>query len=193
MSKYIDFDDELGDGEDLDELGAALNTDPDTLSNNALAFIALCNEYCAAIENAAMNEPSALINSMLRLLPRLYISAMDIKTDMLNDEGGYIAPALEEDVYDQLRQTLAGVIGEDDTYLEVFEEDMKYSDTPIAATISESLADLFQVFYDFLETVRDAPNELINEALTSVKESFASYWSQTLTNVLRAINAVKFN
>lgn len=193
MSKYLDFDDELGDGEDLDELGAALNTDPDTLSNNALAFIALCNEYCAAIENAAMNEPSALINSMLRLLPRLYISAMDIKTDMLNDEGGYIAPALEEDVYDQLRQTLAGVIGEDDTYLEVFEEDMKYSDTPIAATISESLADLFQVFYDFLETVRDAPNELINEALTSVKESFASYWSQTLTNVLRAINAVKFN
>lgn len=193
MSKYIDFDHELGDGEDLDELGAALNTDPDTLSNNALAFIALCNEYCAAIENAAMNEPSALINSMLRLLPRLYISAMDIKTDMLNDEGGYIAPALEEDVYDQLRQTLAGVIGEDDTYLEVFEEDMKYSDTPIAATISESLADLFQVFYDFLETVRDAPNELINEALTSVKESFASYWSQTLTNVLRAINAVKFN
>lgn len=193
MSKYIDFDDELGDGEDLDELGAALNTDPDTLSNNALAFIALCNEYCAAIENAAMNEPSALINSMLHLLPRLYISAMDIKTDMLNGEGGYIAPALEEDVYDQLRQTLAGVIGEDDTYLEVFEEDMKYSDTPIAATISESLADLFQVFYDFLETVRDAPNELINEALTSVKESFASYWSQTLTNVLRAINAVKFN
>lgn len=193
MSKYIDFDDELGDGEDLDELGAALNTDPDTLSNNALAFIALCNEYCAAIENAAMNEPSALINSMLRMLPRLYISAMDIKTDMLNGEGGYIAPALEEDVYDQLRQTLAGVIGEDDTYLEVFEEDMKYSDTPIAATISESLADLFQVFYDFLETVRDAPNELINEALTSVKESFASYWSQTLTNVLRAINAVKFN
>lgn len=193
MSKYIDFDHELGDGEDLDELGAALNTDPDTLSNNALAFIALCNEYCAAIENAAMNEPSALINSMLRLLPRLYISAMDIKTDMLNGEGGYIAPALEEDVYDQLRQTLAGVIGEDDTYLEVFEEDMKYSDTPIAATISESLADLFQVFYDFLETVRDAPNELINEALTSVKESFASYWSQTLTNVLRAINAVKFN
>ncbi len=160
---------------------------------NALAFIALCNEYCAAMENAAMTEPSELIDNMLRLLPRLYMSVMDIKEDLMIGEAGYIAPALEEDAYDQLRQTLAGVLGEDDTYLEVFEEDMKYSDTPIAATISESLADLFQVFYDFLEAVRDAPSELVDEALVSVKESFASFWSQTLTNVLRALNAVKFN
>lgn len=165
--------------------------EPEQLSNNSLAFIALCNEYCAAVENAASADESTLTDTMLKLLPRLYISAMDIKPDML-DTGGYISPALDEDTYDRLRSTLAAVFGENDTFLEVFVEDMKYSETPIGASISESLADLFQVFYDFLETCRDAPNDLINEALAGVRNSFAEYWSRTLTNVLRALNDLKF-
>lgn len=163
------------------------------LSNNSLAFIALCNEYCAAVENAADYDAAGLTDEMLRLLPRIYISATDIKADFMTGEGGYIAPSLDEDTYDRLRATMSAVMGEDDTFLEVFVEDMKYSDTPIASSVSESLADLFQVFYDFLETCREAPNDLINEALAGVRESFADYWSQTLVNVLRALNALKFN
>lgn len=165
---------------------------PDTLSNNTLAFIALCNEYCSALEHAAMTPPSDFVDEMLRLLPRLYIAISDAKIDFGIGEGGYIAPALDEEGYETIRQSIAAVLGEDDTFLEVFVEDMKYSDTPIAATVSESLADMFQVFYDFLETCRDAPNDLINEAMMSVRESFADFWSQTLTNVLRALNAIKY-
>ena len=164
-----------------------------TLSNNDLSFIALCNEYCAAIENTSLSTPDDFIDNMLRILPRIYISATDIKADLTFGEGAYIPQSLTEDTYDTVRQRLAALLGEDDTYLEVFVEDMKYSDTPIAASVSESLADLFQVFYDFLETCRDAPNDLIVEALASVRESFADFWSQTLVNVLRAINAIKFN
>lgn len=166
--------------------------DETTLSNNDLAFIALCNEFCAAIENAQSVEVSRFVDEMLRLLPRIYISATDIKSDMTFGEGAYIAPSLTEDIYDTLRQNIAALMGEDDTFLEVSVEDMKYSDTPIAATVSESLADLFQVFYDFLETCRDAPNDLIAEALACVRESFAEYWSQTLANVFHALNAIKF-
>lgn len=166
---------------------------PDGLSNNTLAFIALCNEYCAAIEHVLSTESNEFVESMLRLLPRIYISITDAKVDLMLGEGGYIAPALDEETYDNVRQNIAQLLGEDDTFLEVFVEDMKYSDTPIAATVSESLADLFQVFYDFLEACRDAPNALINEALAAVKESFADFWSQTLANVFRALNAIKFN
>lgn len=167
--------------------------DADKLSTNSLAFLALCNEYCAAVENAGSFQKNEFVDTMLRLLPRLYITASDIKPDIITGEGAYIAPVLEEDHYDSVRTTMAAVLGEDDTFLEVFVEDMKYSDTPIGASASEALADLFQVFYDFLEACRDAPNSLINEALFAVRESFAEFWSQTLTNVLRAINAIKFN
>lgn len=167
---------------------------PDTapLSNNTLAFLGLCNEFCAEVEKAPAVEMTHMVDTMLRLLPRIYISISDAQVDFGIGEGGYISPSLEEDAYDILRANLAVVFGEEDTFLEVFVDDMKYSDTPIAVTVSESLADLFQVFYDFLEACRDAPNDLINEALMSVRESFADYWSQTLTNVLRALNAIKY-
>ena len=95
---------------------------------------------------------------------------------------------LEEDYYDAIRRRLETLFGADDTYLEVFEEDMKYSDTPIAAYISENLADIFQVLYNFIEMVKDSPTPMINAAIMAVKEDFSIYWSQILCNVMRALN-----
>lgn len=162
------------------------------LPNNSLAFIALVNEYCSALENVGETEQSDFIDSMIRLLPRLYISANDLPVEAFGPSEYEIGQSLREEDYDRVRDLIAALLGEDDTYLEVFEEDMKFSDTPIGASIAEGLADLYQVFYDFLESVREIPTELIVDALATIRESFADYWSQTLTNVLRAINAVKF-
>lgn len=164
----------------------------DRLSNNALTILALCNEYCSAIENVSATMPSDFVTEMLRLLPRIYISVTVLSDDVSLEEGTYIASSLDEETYDRVRAAMASLLGEDDAFLEVFMDDMKYSDTPITATISELLADLFQVFYDFLETCRDAHNELINEALGALKSTFEEYWSQTLVNVLRALNWVKY-
>lgn len=157
---------------------------------NTLAFIALGNEYCVAVENARESERDDFVASMTRLLPRIYISASDLDAD--NQADSYIDEALDEDYYDSVRRNIETLLGEDDSYLEVFEEDMKYSDTPIAASIAESLADIFQVLYNFLETVRDAPEDLINDAVTVIAEDFRHYWSRTLCNVLRALNAVRY-
>lgn len=157
---------------------------------NTLAFIGLSNEYCVAVENARESERDDFVASMTRLLPRIYISASDLDAD--NQADSYIDEALDEDYYDSVRRNIETLLGEDDSYLEVFEEDMKYSDTPIAASIAESLADIFQVLYNFLETVRDAPEDLINDAVTVIAEDFRHYWSRTLCNVLRALNAVRY-
>lgn len=159
-----------------------------TLSNNSLAFIALCNEYCAAAEHARESERDEFIKSMVRLLPRLYITANDLNTSP--DEATYIEPALDEDYYESIRRSIEYLMGPDDTYLEVFEEDMKYSDTPIAASIAEGLADIFQALYNFVEMIRDAPSEVVEEAIASAKEDFDSYWSRILCNVMRPLNAL---
>ena len=162
-----------------------------TLNTNAIAFIGLCNEYCLTVEHAREAELGEFISAMLRLLPRLYIAASDLRTDMPGDEEGYIDSALDEDYYDAVRRNMETLIGSDDIYLEVFEEDMKYSDTPVSASISESLADIFQVLYNFISTIRDATDETVKVALNSVKEDFRSYWSATLCNVLRALNRLE--
>lgn len=49
------------------------------LQNNQLAFIALANEYCSALESAGETMPGEFVASMLRLLPRIYISATDLR------------------------------------------------------------------------------------------------------------------
>lgn len=163
------------------------------LNNNSLAFIGLCNEYCQTLESARETECDDFIAAMLRLLPRIYITASDLKIDDLGLEEPYIDGRLDEDYYDSIRRSIENLLGPDDTYLEVFEEDMKYSDTPIAASVSEGLADIFQVLYNFLEAIKDAPNELIDQALIAVKDDFQSYWSRILCNVMRALNHIRYN
>lgn len=158
-------------------------------SPNTLAFMALCNEYCAAVENARRSERPEFVKEMLRLLPRIYITATDLRSDSM-DLDNYIGGALDEDYYDSVRRGIEEVLGEYDSYLEVFDEDMKYSDTPIAASIAEGLADIFQVLYNFIDTVRDAPDELVSGAVSAVREDFTAYWSKPLCNVLRALNSI---
>lgn len=160
------------------------------LNSNTIAFIGLANEYCVALENCREAERNEFITSMLKMLPRLYIMATDLNVTLLVDDEGYLDNALDEDYYEAVRRNTEQVIGADDVYLEVFEEDMKFSDTPVSASISEGLADIFQVLYNFIATVRDATDETVALAVQSVRDDFRSYWSQTLCNVLRALNAL---
>ena len=163
------------------------------LNTNSLAFIALCNEYCAAVEDVRESDKDDFVQSMLRLLPRLYISATDLKVEALDEEDAYLEPILDEDYYESVRCGIENLMGPEDIFLEVFEEDMKYSDTPIAASISESLADIFQVLFNFVGMVKEAPEHLIPLALVAVRDEFQGYWSRILCNVLRALNQLRYN
>ena len=165
------------------------------LNTNSIAFIGLCNEYCLAVENARETQLRDFVASMLRLLPRIYIAATDLTVTrpIEEDDEPYLDSYLDEDYYESVRREIESLLGADDVYLEVFEEDMKYSDTPIAASVSEGLADIFQVLYNFLEAIKDVPNELIDQALIAVKDDFQSYWSRILCNVMRALNHIRYN
>ncbi len=161
-----------------------------TLNSNTIAFIGLANEYCTALENCREAERSEFITSMLKMLPRLYIMATDLNVTLLIEDESYLDNALDEDYYEEVRGNIEQLIGADDVYLEVFEEDMKFSDTPVSASISEGLADIFQTLFNFIATVRDATDGTIALAVQSVHDDFRGYWSQTLCNVLRALNAL---
>ena len=163
------------------------------LNTNSIAFIGLCNEYCMALENCRETEQEEFIESMLKLLPRLYISATDLTVNYVEDEEPYIDNILEEDYYESIRRGIEQLMGEHDVYLEVFEEDMKYSDTPVSASIAEGLADIFQALYNFINTGRDSTDDVTAMALLAVRDDFKAYWSATLCNVLRALNHLAYN
>lgn len=158
------------------------------MNNNTIAFTALCNEYCTLMSDCRSISALDLVNKALRLLPRLYICARDLHEANVLDEDGWIDSALTEEQYEITRNDISSVLGEHDVYLEVFEEDMKYSDTPVSASISENLADIYQVLFDYLDAVRLGTDDVVYAAVNAVKESFKEYWGSTLCNVLRALN-----
>ncbi|MCM1164015.1 MAG: DUF5063 domain-containing protein [Muribaculaceae bacterium] len=163
------------------------------LKPNTLSLIGLCREYCTTIEGVETISAPEFLASMVRLLPRIYITATDLERQvtMSGDDEGGLDNYLEEDYYEALRLKLENLFGPDDVYLEVFEEEMKYSDTPIGVSVAEGLCDLFQVFYNFVEAIKGSiDNELMAMAINAMRDEFETTWSQQLVNVMRPLNAL---
>lgn len=160
-----------------------------------IAITALSAEYCHTLESCQSFEMAEFVDKMLNLLPRLYLAFTDVEPEeVLNpeDEEEYFESYVDEDFYESIRRKVEMLLGPEDTFLETFEENMKYSDTPIAASISESLADIFQPLFNFISIVKDTEGEKANAAYRDCRENFAAYWAQTLCNVLRALNYIRY-
>lgn len=159
-----------------------------------IAITALCADYCRTLEGCRDYEPRDFIARMLNLLPRLYLAFSDVEAegDVSLGEEEYFESYVDEDFYESIRRNIEMLLGPDDTFLETFEADMKYSDTPIAASISESLADIFQPLFNFISIVKDTEGEKMAAAYRDCRENFEGYWAQTLCNVLRALNYLRY-
>ena len=165
----------------------------EAIRTRLINLVALCSEYCASLENPGELEKEDFVSSLLGYLPRIYFEFHDIdagESSKLEEWGFGLSEHLDEMQYETVRIKLAQFFGEDDTYLETFEKDMKYSDTPIAVSISENLTDIYQPLYDFVAEVRESEGDHLEEAFRVCKDAFKDYWSQTLCNVLRALNAI---
>lgn len=172
------------------------------LGANSISFIALCHRYCVTLESLADESPAdadGFCRTMLYLLPRLYMTAFDLRRDDDDnpaadyrdaDSGDSISEVLDEDSYMAVRERVAAVMGSHDTFLETNVEDMRYSDTPIAASVSECLADIYQSAYNFVATARVVPSDMLPELLADMKTQFRDYWSEALCNVLRVLNGL---
>lgn len=156
---------------------------------------ALVAEYCSVLENVREMERDEFVRKMLSLLPKLYSAFLDFDISLLPEEQGdnWFRQYVDEDYYETVRRNVGSVMGEEDVFLETFEEDMKYSDTPIASSVSENLADIFQPLGDYLSIVRESDGELMADAFRECRSDFESYWSQTLCNVLKALNNINRN
>lgn len=164
------------------------------IRSKLIGFTSLASEYCMALENARETERQDFVQAMVNLLPRIYLTVSDISPEDLpaGAEFGYFPDYVDEDFYDSVRRNIEALIGEEDTFLETFEDDMKYSDTPIAASISECLADLFQPLYNFIHVAKDAGFEETASAFSECRDNFVAYWGQTLCNVMRPLHRIRY-
>ena len=164
------------------------------IKSRLVNITALATDYCAAVQNAREIEKQDFVIEILGYLPRLYWEFADLVVeDVTSDiDYEYYPSYVDEDFYDSVRRGVETTMGEDDVFLETFEDDMKYSDTPIASSISECLADIFQPLYNFISVFKESDGEQMVGAYSECRENFVAYWSQTLCNVMRALNNLRF-
>ena len=159
---------------------------------NVIEFVTVAAEFCAFLERAEHMKRKAFVDTSLKILPLLYLKASLLpKCETIGDE----APEtyVTEETYEILRINLAGLMGEKDDYLDVFVQDMVYSDQPIKKSISEDLADIYQDIKDFIFVFQLGLNETMNDSLAICQENFGLLWGQKRVNTLRALHDVKYN
>lgn len=159
---------------------------------NAVEFVTVAAEYCAFIERSEGQKRTEFVDTLLKILPLLYIKASMIpECEVMSEDG--LESFVTEDDYEVIRLNLQELLADRDDYLDVFVEDMKYSDTPIRKSIAEDLSDIYQVVKDFVCQFRSGLNETMHDALAQCREHFIDYWGQTLVNTMRALHEVKYN
>jgi hypothetical protein len=158
----------------------------------AIEFVTVAVQLCLCLEQIIEQEKSDFIEKMLCLLPLLYLKARLVPKATEEIEG-YPERFVTEQEYDELRQLIAHKLGTDDAYLEVFMEDMRYSDEPITAFISEDIADIYQEIKDLACNYQTQNESVMNEALIASLDAFEQHWGQKLLNILRPLHALSLN
>ena len=159
---------------------------------NVIEFVTVAAEFCAFLERAEHMKRKAFVDTSLKILPLLYLKASMLpQCETIGDETP--ETYVTEEIYEILRINLSGLMGDKDDYLDVFVQDMVYSDQPIKKSISEDLADIYQDIKDFIFVFQLGLNETMNDSLAICQENFGTLWGQKLVNTLRALHDVKYN
>ena len=158
---------------------------------NVVEFVTVAAEFCKFLERAEGMHRAAFVDTALKMLPQLYLKATLLPPcEPMGDEE--LEHCVTEESYEALRQMLAGILAERDDYLDVFVEEMKYSDQPITRYISEDLADIYQDVKDFIFVFSLGLNQTMHDALAICQENFRLYWGQKLVNTLRALHEARY-
>ena len=125
------------------------------------------------------------------IIPLIYLKGSLLPRS--DEEGNeLIEDFVTEENYNYLYGELHRLMGEYDEYLEVFDENMQYSETPVVHSIAEKVCDIYQDLKNFIASYRCGLNEVIGEALWQLNENFEHYWGKSCAEVLRAVHQVVF-
>lgn len=158
---------------------------------NTLEFVTVALEYCSLIEMQAGMEPDDYVDRMTKLLPLFYLKAA-LLPDVEEPDDVYPELIVTEEIYESIRERIALLLGEKDSFLDTFHPDMPYSDTPVVAFISECLADVYQDAGNFVELFRQGNEAIMQAAMAICKKNFREFWGQRLLNALKALHAVRY-
>lgn len=159
-------------------------------NKNVIEFLTVAVNFCTILESDEQLSRTEWIDKMLKILPLMYLKASLLPDTVESIEEPPAAFVREED-YARVASIVNGIMGEEDVYLDVFMDEMKYSERPISANVSENIADIYQDVRNFVSVYQMELTDLMQSAINICNSNFRTYWGQKLVNVLRPLHTLK--
>ena len=160
-------------------------------AKGSIEFLTVSVEFCKFIENI-QSDKADFLNKLSKLLPLIYLKAAMVEPkSAIYDE----APEkyVDENDYEAVRGDVQNLLGDKDQYLTAIHPDIALSDSVIAASISEDIADVYQSLKDFVEVAKTGNEDLMNDALIICIDDFRAFWGTRLLSAELAIHQVIIN
>ena len=156
---------------------------------DVIEFVTIAVQTCLLLEHVYEQEKAEFIEKLLNYLPLLYAKTRALEKPE-QELDGYPQRFVSEEDYQYVAEGVKEILGDDDVYLEVFVEDMRYSAEPISAFVSENLADIYQELKDMAANYQQQEESVMNDAILACLEGFYEHWGQKLLNAMRALHAI---
>ncbi len=161
-------------------------------SKERIEFITVSLETCSFIEQAQRFEKHDFVAKLLKILPLIYLKASLLEMPERNYEELPERFVSEYD-YERIRLSLVDLLQADDDFLTVYNPDMQLSETPVYATVSELIADIYQELKDYVMCCQFNEEEVQNDALWVCLTGFTEHWGLKLLSAMQALHVVHCN
>ena len=161
-------------------------------SKNVVEFVTVANEYCAFVENATDLDNQSLIQKLPKILALLYLKAsiLPIPSVELEDDNEKFVSELDWQI---AKNGIEALLDESDVYLDFFDQDMNELPEPVAGSISENTADIYQDLKDLLEIYKLGNEELSFVAINTCNINFREFWGFKLVTTLKMLHILNFS
>ena len=160
-------------------------------SHNVLEFVTVAIEFCAYLEQSQGRNRGDFLETMLKLLPLLYVKAQLLP--QVDSEGDFLPQGkVTEDDYNFIRRTVYDILPNEDQYLDVsYDRDMETDETQWQS-LSEHMADIYQPVRNFLAVYQDGVEDCMTDALWALRDNFELYWGEAAVNALKRLHVIRY-
>jgi hypothetical protein len=167
-------------------------TNPIVYSKNVVEFVTVANEFCSTLECVAQFSATENLNKLQKLLPLLYLKASVLPKieRLMEDELEKFVSELD---YNMLHQKWMQLLGENDSFYDVFDPNIQFSEEAVRSSISENLLDVYQDLKDFITSYSINNEDVMYDSLSECIFHFEQFWGQQLLTVLRAVHMLLYS
>ena len=167
------------------------NNSKTIFAQGTIDFVTVAAEFCAYLEQSTDRNKEQFVDTMLKLLPFLYVKAHLVKRVESNGDFLPDDKVTEED-YNWIRNIIYSILGNDDDYEELVFDPNTQSDETKWSSISENLADMYQSLRNFVSAYQIGVEDCMHDALWLVMDQFELFWGKCLVDSLSRLHQVKY-